>query len=174
MVKLKNGNFDDTLIRNAVIDFFSKGFNKILISNQIEKKIDLLEKDDPECGVEVEHGKWIGNFWENETYNKISGLGFSTINIPSRKEKYWLEYNNWYNKIYHNPSWLKNIFVRSNKDFTQFIVIKSEVIRDPKKLIRTSFQPNNSNEVENWLSFKCEDVDTYNLIDNQFILEIKK
>jgi hypothetical protein len=70
-----------------------------------------------------------------------------------------------------NNSIQKNVFVRSNKDFTQFIIIESDVVRNEEKLIRTKFQPNNSDEVENWLSFKREHVKTYDLIDGELILQ---
>ena len=170
MPHLKGTSFDDTLVRNAVILFFKQNFNIELISNTEDKKIDLLELNDPNFGVEVEHGKWSGDFWKNDNYSLISGLNFRTINIPARKEKYWLEYYKRYKKEVHNPSFMKNIFVRTNKDFTQYIVIRSEVIRNKEKLHRTSFQPNNSNEIENWLSFRKEDVETYNLIEGKFIL----
>ena len=61
-----------------------------------------------------------------------------------------------YKKVKHNPYWNKNLFVRTNKDFTQFILIRPTTITNPKKLVRTQFQPNNSDEVENWLSFRKE------------------
>ncbi|MDI3349604.1 hypothetical protein DCBHLPFO_00728 [Mycoplasmopsis arginini] len=61
--------------------------------------------------------------------------------------------------------------MRTNKDFTQVIVIRPETIKNPKKLVRTQFQPKNSDEVENWLSFRYEDVETYNLVDGRYLLE---
>jgi hypothetical protein len=172
MVKLKNTNFNDKPIRDAVIEFFKSHFKIILNETPPERKlIDLTGSTMTDLGVEVEHGKWEGNFWENDSYSLISKQEFRTINIPIRKEKYWMDEYKFYNKIVVNESSKKNIFVRSNKDFTQFIIIKPETIRDEKKLIRTQFQPNNSNEVENWLSFREEDVETYNLVDNKFILK---
>jgi hypothetical protein len=70
-----------------------------------------------------------------------------------------------------NPSHSKNIFVRSNKDFTQFIVVRPETVKDPDKLLKTRFQPNNSKEMEDWLSFRRENVETYNLIEGKFKIE---
>ena len=64
-----------------------------------------------------------------------------------------------------------NIFVRSNRDFTQMIVIRPETVRDPNKLNRTTFQPNNSDQVEDWMSFRREDVETYNLINGTWTLD---
>jgi hypothetical protein len=51
------------------------------------------------------------------------------------------------------------------------VVIRPETIRDTKKLVVSKFQPNNSDEVEEWMSFKREDVETYNLIDNVWVIE---
>jgi hypothetical protein len=172
MAKLKGTSFDDTLVRNAVIEFFKKRVNLKLKSNEVEKKIDLLSVDDPLLGVEVEHGKWNGNFWDVDSYSlELTGLNYRTINIPARKEKYWKDVNLYYGKEVVNPSSKKNIFVRTNKDFTQFIVIRPETIKDSKKLIRTSFQPNNSNEVEDWLSFRNENVETYDLLNGEYVLQ---
>jgi hypothetical protein len=167
MGKLWNSNFDDTLVRNEVIKFAKDVLGLKLISNEAIYKIDLLSIDDPELGVEVEHGKWNGNFWENDSYCRISNLEFSTLNMPIRKHKYWLEIV----KDKPNPSHSKNIFVRSNKDFTQFIVVRPETVKDPDKLLKTRFQPNNSKEVEDWLSFRRENVETYNLIEGKFKIE---
>ena len=172
MAKLRGASFDDTLVRNAVIEFFKIRFNIKLKSNEIEKKIDLLGIDDELLGVEVEHGKWMGNFWETDSYSlNLTGLDYRTINIPARKEKYWKDINPYYGKQVVNPSSKKNIFVRTNKNFTQFIVIRPETIRDSKKLIRTSFQPNNSDEIEDWLSFRNEHVETYDLLGGEYVLQ---
>jgi hypothetical protein len=172
MAKLRGASFDDTLVRNAVIEFFKKRFNVKLKSNEVEKKIDLLGVEDELLGVEVEHGKWNGNFWDVDSYSlNLTGLNYRTINIPIRKEKYWKDVNLYYGKEITNPSSKKNIFVRTNKDFTQFIVIRPETIRDSKKLIRTSFQPNNSNEIEDWISFRNEHVETYDLLYGEYVLQ---
>ena len=172
MAKLRGASFDDTLVRNAVIEFFKKRFNVNLKSNEVEKKIDLLGIDDELLGVEVEHGKWNGNFWNVDSYSlNLTGLSYRTINIPIRKEKYWKDVNLYYGKEIQNPSSKKNIFVRTNKDFTQFIVIRPETIRDSKKLIRTSFQPNNSDEIEDWISFRNEHVETYDLLSGEYVIQ---
>lgn len=160
--------FNDTLIRNAVIEFFKQRFKIELKHNEQHNKIDLVGVKDPELGVEVEHGKWQGDFWSNDVYSLISEQSFRTINIPARKEKYWKDNFLYYNKMKNNVSSEKNIFVRSNIDFTQFILVRPDTIRDSKKLVRTKFKPSNSNEVEDWLSFRKEDVETYNLRNGRY------
>ena len=160
--------FNDTLIRNAVIDFFKQRFRVNLKHNDIHNRIDLVGVNDPLLGVEVEHGKWNGNFWENDIYSLISEQKYRTVNIPARKEKYWKDEFLYYKKLVENKSSTKNIFVRSNVDFTQFILIRPQVIRDSKKLIRSRLKPSNTNEVEDWLSFKKEDVETYDLKNGRY------
>jgi len=166
MGKLWKTDYDDTAVREFVIKFFKEYFNVSLISNPVEKKIDLLFENNID-GVEVEHGKWNGDFWENNTYSLLSGLGFKTLNVPIRKEKYWLDVVK--GKI--NESATKNIFVRTNKDFSQVIVIRPETFRNSEKVYRSKFQPNNSREMEDWLSFKKDDVETYNFIENNWVLD---
>lgn len=168
----RNNNFNDELVRNAVSSFFTDKFKIQLNETPPELRlIDLTGVTETLLGVEVERGGWTGDFWENEKYSLISGQEFKTINIPIRKEKYWLEEYSFYGKKKENKSYDKNIFVRSNKDFTQMIVIRPEVIRNPKKVIRTEFKPNNSDEFEQWLSFKKDDVETYNLIEDVWTLD---
>lgn len=175
MGKLWFTNFDDTPVREFGIEFFQKVYNIKLISNQEKYGIDLLYGDEFNNiirelgGVELEHGKWSGNYWESETYSTLSNLGFKTLNVPIRKEKYWLNEV----KGQPNPYATKNIFFRSNKDFTQVIIIRPETFRDPNKVYKTKFQPNNSKELEEWLCFKEEDVETYNLVDGKWILNKK-
>lgn len=172
MAILKGESFDDSPVRNFVIEFFNTNFGLLLNETPQEMKvIDLTGVTETLIGVEVEGGKWNGDFWSNDAYSLISGQGFRTINIPIRKEKHWQEHPVRYRKVKHNPSFKHNIFARTNKDFTQVIIIRPETIRDPKKVLRTEFQPNNSDRVEQWLSFRREHVETYNLIDNTWVLE---
>jgi hypothetical protein len=169
---LRGTSFNDGPVRSAVIDFFSHRFDMVLNETPHEMRvIDLTGATETHIGVEVEGGGWYGDFWENEKYSLISGLPFKTINIPIRKEKYWLDEYYFYGKLKTNPTSESNIFVRSNRDFTQMIVIRPEVVRDPNKLNRTSFQPNNSDQVEDWMSFRREDVETYNLINGTWSLD---
>lgn len=167
---LKDSSFDDSLVKSKGIAFGKDVLKLNLIVHPKQRKIDLLCIDDLELGVELENGHWKGNFWENDCYCKISGLEFSTVNIPIRKEKYWKEYNKWFGKMKYNPSWKKNIFVRTNIDFTQIIVIRPEVITNPEKCYKTRFKANNCDEIEDWLSFRKEDVETYNLINGEYKL----
>lgn len=171
MRRLKNTSYDDTVVREFVIGFFRVNFGINLKSNEKIKKIDLLSVDEENFGVEVEHGKWEGDFWKNDIYSLISQVGYRTANIPDRKEKYWKDEIKYYGKIKKNHSATKNIFVRTNKDFSQILIIRPETIRNNDKLIRTKFQPKNSNEIENWLSFRREDVETYNLVEGGYVLD---
>lgn len=169
--RLSNVNYDDTAVRKKIIEFFNIMWDVELIEHPKQRKIDLLGVDDPELGVEVENGHWKGDFWTTPSYCDISAQGFSTLNIPIRKEKYWKERFMWYGKMKENPSWKKNIFVRTNDDFTQVMIIRPEVITDPTKLIYTTFQANNCDELEDWMSFKREDVEVYNLTEGKYILD---
>lgn len=170
--KLTNGeSYDDTEVRNKVIEFGKEILGLRLKHHPKQRKIDLIGIDDPELGVEVEKGGWIGDFWFTPSYCCISGLEFPTVNIPIRKEKFWKEYNMWFGKLKYNASWKKNIFVRTNKKYTQIIVIRPEVITNESKVYRTTFQANNCDEIEDWLSFKKEDVETYNLINGKYELQ---
>jgi hypothetical protein len=60
------------------------------------------------------------------------------------------------------------MFIRTNKDFTQAIVIKPTTIKNRDKILWTEFQPNNSTEVEKWMSFRQEHVDTYDLVNGKW------
>ena len=170
--KLSGTSYDDTEVRKEIIKFSREYLGLSMKQNPKQRKIDLIgRKKNPDVGVEVEKGGWKGDFWETPTYCDLTDLGVSTVNIPIRKEKYWKERFMWYGKMKVNPSWKKNIFVRTNDDFTQIMVIRPEVITDPTKLIYTTFQANNCDELEDWMSFKREDVETYNLINEEYILE---
>ena len=164
MILKTTPNYDDKVSRNFTQNIFKELFNWILIDGKY-KQIDLIKENNELVGVEVEHGHWEGDFWEDDDYSLISGLDFKTVNIPMRKEKYWLDDVNGN----PNPSALLNVFFRTNDDFTQFIIIRPEVIRDPKKAIRTRFKPNNSDEEEDWLSFRREHVETYYIINGDII-----
>ncbi len=172
MPNLRGTSFNDGPVRNAVIDFYKQKYDIQLNETPPEMRvIDLTGATQTLLGVEVERGGWNGDFWSNEKYCLISGLEFKTLNIPIRKEKYWLEEYTFYGKLKVNPSAKENVYVRSNKDFTQMIVIRPETVRNPNKVVKTTFQPNNSNEPEDWLSFKREDVETYNLINGEWKLD---
>jgi hypothetical protein len=48
------------------------------------------------------------------------------------------------------------------------LIIRPETVRNSKKLVRTKFKPSNSNEVEEWLSFRESDVETYNVKNGKY------
>lgn len=171
-IRLKNENYDDTEVRKHVIKFSREYLGLSMKQNPKQRKIDLIgRKKNPDVGVEVERGGWNGDFWETPSYCNMTDLGFSTLNIPIRKEKYWKQEIMWFGKLKENNSWDKNIFVRTNHEFTQVMVIRPETITNPEKLFRTTFQANNCDEPEDWMSFKREDVETYNLVNGKYILE---
>lgn len=163
-------NYNDTHVREFGIEFVKEKFNIDFISHPNVYKIDLISPEDETFGAEMEGGGWDGNFWDNEKYYSISGVGEPTINIPIRKAKYW------YDKINENfvPNKNKHLFIRTNKDFTQAIVIKPTTIKNRNKIIWTKFMPNNSKEVEEWMSFRKKDVDTYNLVKGRWTKQRKK
>jgi hypothetical protein len=167
MSKLKKTDYDDTLVRNFMIEMFYKTFGLKFISNPNIYKIDLIGEDDPDLGSELEHGKWSGDYWKDSTYCEKTKLGYPTLNIPYRKWAHWSQLDE-HGRI--NNRYLKNIFARTNKDFTQVIIVRSEVIRDRNKLKSTKFKPSNSNILEDWMCFKKEDVETYDLINKIFVL----
>lgn len=174
MDKLKGKtSYDDTESREKIIIFAKEVLGLNVKSNEIEKEIDLIGVDDPDFGIEVEKGGWVGDFWKNKVYSLISNLGYPTVNIPQRKEKYWKEYYPIKKKIIHNPGWNKNLFIRTNSDFSQIIVIYPEIIQT--KAVRSEFTPGRitTGKLEKWLSFREEDVNTYNLIENTYILKNK-
>ena len=65
MAKLKRTSYDDTLVREFIIKFCDEKWSMKLKSNDELYKIDLLGVDDLLLGVEVEHGKWDGNYITN-------------------------------------------------------------------------------------------------------------
>jgi len=164
-----NGNYDDTEVRNFGKIFLKEVFNLDLIDHPNNKAIDLIDKNNNQFGVELEKGGWCGDLWKNK-YSFMSGKEYRTINIPYRKLKYW--YTNFNNNL--EPNNHENWFIRTNKDFTQVILIKSDTIKDPNKIIFTEFTPNNSDIFEKFMSFKMEHVETYNLKKNKWTKQRKK
>ena len=160
-------NYDDTEVRNFAKTFINQVFNILLESHPNSKAIDLICTTDNSFGVELERGGWLGDFWEND-YSWISGKEFKTVNIPIRKSKYW--YNKTGDTLIPNKN--KHWFLRTNRDFTQVIIIKPTTIKNKDKILFTEFKPNNSEEIEKWMSFEEKNVETYNLID--YIWELQK
>lgn len=164
-----NGSYDDTEVREFSKKFLKEVFNLDLKDHPNSKAIDLIDENDNSFGVELEKGGWMGNLWEHK-YSFMSGQEFRTINIPYRKLKYW--YTNFNNNL--EPNTHNNWFIRTNKNFTQVILIKPNTIKDPNKIIFTNFKPNNSDEIEKFMSFKMEHVETYNLKKNKWTKQRKK
>jgi hypothetical protein len=163
------GGYDDSTSRNAIIKFLKETLNLEMIENPNKYGIDLLHKDDLFWGCEIEHSKnWKGHFFseENRNLNQKTDLGFKTVNIPWwRKSKYW--------NSEKNQGWDKNLFVRTNEDFSQVILIRPETFANPAKCYEAFFQTKwiTTGEPEEWRSFKREDVEVYNLINGVYILE---
>lgn len=159
----KKRNYDDSKVREFGIEFTKDVLGLILESHPNKYAIDLIEPDNYEFGVEMERGGWKGNYWEND-YSLISELPYRTVNIPIRKRKYWYKYVDGEWVVNEN----KHLFIRTNKDFTQSLLIRPEVIKDPDKIIFTQFMPNNSKEMEDWMCFKEEDIETFTLNDGNW------
>jgi hypothetical protein len=154
-IKIK---YDDTEVRQFTKQFIKDVFDLNFKSHKNLRGIDLINEEDESFGIELERGGWKGDLWVNE-YSLMSGLPERTVNIPIRKTKYWFDKK----KDVFLPNRNKHWFVRTNRDFTQVIVIKPRTIKDFSKIMFTEFKPNNSDEIEKWVSFKEEHVLTYNL-----------
>jgi hypothetical protein len=167
-----NVSFNDKPVKKFLIEFCKKNFNWELMINKQHDGIDLISVNGSCPNVETERGNWIGDFWENENYSLFLLDGnpkiyHQTVNIPYRKNHYWVEGDHykkngkfWYTETSH----LTNIFARTNYKFDQVILIKPEVIREEKKQWISGKIPNNihKNEMEYWIGFKKEDVETWN------------
>lgn len=174
-----NGDYNDEPVKLAMIEAAMDilGYPVRINEDHDGKGIDLVAIHDPTIGIEVERSKCIGNHWEDEHYSKLSKLEFRTVNMPVRKEKYWIpSYRiGWGNNkiiIDNTNSMHKNIFIRFNWDFSQAKVIYPHIIHNPEKLHRSNFKPQNGKGKEDFLSFKKEDTSTFNRQKNkQYILD---
>jgi hypothetical protein len=172
-------NYYDDPVKKAVIKFYKKTFGIKLIINPSRYDIDLITPN-KDLGVEVERSNAEGDYFSNNNYVFQSGLGHKTINIPSRKEWMWLpervyrskKNKNW-KRVRQNPNWYKNVFVRTNKDFTQLIVIRPETIT-LGKFKMSNFYCENSNKFEDFMCFERKDVEVYNLVGDKFVMEKNK
>lgn len=172
-------SYMDDPVRLAVIKICKDVFGWDLASNPKKYAIDLYFIHNSISGVEVERGGWEGDYWKQDPYTfNRNTLSFPTLNMPYRKEHHFyldLEWLNDYGniKVSHTPGFEQNVFIRTNKDFTQFILVKSETIRDKTKMHRSFFEVELGQKGgEHWLCFKREDVDTYNLINGVWVLSI--
>jgi hypothetical protein len=164
-------DYEDKVVKGYAIDSSLDllGYEIEINPDNDGKGIDLRAKHNHNIGVEVERGHWVGDFWEDDYYSNLSALGFQTVNMPKRKEKYYLPYyhvGKGKNKILvdNREKQDKVIFERWNWDGSQVILVFADVVRNPEKLQRSVFVPNNNEEKkpEKWLSFKREDVVTMN------------
>jgi len=172
---LKNESFDDNDVKNKILEISKDllGFETKINNEDDGKGIDLVAVHDELIGIEVERGGFVHDLWEDKQYGWLSGFEHPTVNIPDRKIKYWMEYYDFFQNgnITYNPSYDKNIFVRTNFFFTQFIVIRPETIRDSNKAIYKRFKASNNSKEEGWLTFRKNYVETYNIIDGKIVLE---
>jgi hypothetical protein len=173
------GTYDDKPVKGFMISGATDilGFEVEENPDSDGKGIDCRAKHDHSIGIEIERGEWIGNFWEDLYYSWLSKLEFQTVNMPKRKEKYYLpSYTVGYGEnkktIDNRDKMNKVIFVRWNWDGSQAIVVYPETVHDSTKLQRSKFPPKNNEEKkeEKFLSFKKEDSVTMNKqIDGKFV-----
>ena len=161
--------YDDTEVREFAIEFIKEVLKLDFESHKNLRGIDLINKENESFGIELERGGWKGDLWVNP-YSLMTGLNERTINIPIRKMKYWYDKKNGVYLSNKN----KHLFVRTKRDFTQVIVIKPRTIKNKDKILFTEFKPNNSNEIESWMSFREQHVQTYNLKNKKWTLKRKK
>ena len=170
-------SFEDTPIKKAVIIFYKMKFSIDLMINPKQRKIDLIFVSDHTYGVECERGGWTGNYWEHVDSINKGGLMFRTVQFQNRKEKYFYPtmdiLTDWGNVYTHRePNYLKNDFVRSNNDFTQMIIVRSETVRTKSHRAWWKTKGVTTGDIEEWLCFRREDVETYNLVNGEWILDL--
>ena len=170
--------FDDSYVKEQMIIILKNLFNWYLYINPDEMGVDLLSVDGT-FGVELEHGGWDDNFWGNEYYSRKSKeLDYPHVNMPERKDK-WYKPNYWVNletdkskkpifKLKDNPTYKNNIYVRTNRQLTQMIIIRPETVfagKFEKKMIYT----NNSGKYEPFRCFQRHDVETIDLVNGNWV-----
>jgi len=124
---------------------------------------DLRAKHDHSIVIEVERAWVIGNYWKSEYHKYLSNLGYATVNMPHRKEKYYLKYYNFYGeRIDNRDKYNKVIFIRWNWDGSQANIIYANVVLEGK-WERSLFIPKNNQDdaadnkgPEKWLCFAKE------------------
>jgi len=180
-------NFKDLPVRLAVIHFAKEalGYNVISNSND-DYKIDLISENGDCPDIECERSNCTTeDYWTNKNYsqflhNATPSIKFKTLNFQGRKEHYWQEGDHYYTRGKHaGKFWytehnhLTNLFVRTTFNFTQFMVIRPEVIRDESKVLRAWKQPTtiHKNEPEPWLGFRYQDVETWNFKNGIYSLD---
>ncbi len=145
-----------------------------LVSNSFTYMIDLNFVSHPKyVGAEIEEGQWVGNFWNEYLYSNFLRDGnpkieHKTVNIPPRKQHYWINGDHYYengNFWYKETDAESNVYVRTNMDVTQIIIVYPEVILDRKKVV---YSLKKSKKIttgyeELWTGIRPEDCETWNL-----------
>lgn len=166
-------NTDDIIGRMAGIEALKQIHNWDLISNPKKYKIDLLHKN-KKGGVDVEEGKWLGRYHEQDFFNfNQYTLDEPTGNFPIRKEKYFNEYydsitDNGNLKTHHHPDYKDNALMRFNGEINEFFFAdyKTYVDTPPLKgawIPKTVYKVDRyGNKVmEYWLAWRLCDLDFY-------------
>ena len=149
------GSFEDLPIKLYAIKVAP-----LLLGYEIEinpdsngKGIDLRAKHDHSIGIEVERGWWIGDFWKDMYYSLMAkSLNFQTLNMPGRKEKYYLPFyyyrddNEEIVEVDNRDKMNKVIFIRFNWDGSQANIVYADIVHNPEKLFKDEFRPKNNKD----------------------------
>jgi hypothetical protein len=139
--------------------------------------IDMKFVNDPDKGLELEHGGWnTDDFWTDPYCDLFfDELGYSSVNLPHRKFKYPTEDKLW--RKDKNGKWEQfpnlakkeeTLFVRTNKKLNNYIVIPASLILEGKFVIKERYVQN-SGKIEKFMCFKREDVLSYKEIDGKIV-----
>lgn len=168
---------DDLKHRLKVIDALKQIKNWNLYSNEYKYMIDLVFTDhELYSGLEIEEGQWEGNFWDVFGYSNFLRDGYpkiehKTVNIPPRKLHFWINGPHYYTKgrfideyWYTETNAERNVFVRTNLDVTQLIIVYPDVILNDRKVVRSLKKSKNitTGYPELWTGIKPEDCETFN------------
>jgi hypothetical protein len=170
--------YDDSYVKEQMIIILKILFGWDLYINPDEMGVDLLSVDGT-FGVELEHGGWNHKFWSDMYYShKSKELDYPHVNMPRRKKKWYEEYYSvnlepdrnkkpdWIRK--HNPTFKNNIFIRTNKQLTQMIIIRPETVFEGK-FEEKMIYAHNSGKYEPFRCFKREDVETLDLENGNWV-----
>jgi hypothetical protein len=170
--------YDDSYVKNQMIIILKILFNWDLYINPDDMGVDLLSVDGT-FGVELEHGGWDNNFWEDEHYSRKSKeLDYPHVNMPERKDK-WYKPTYWVNlepdktkkpifKQKDNPTYKNNIYIRTNRQLTQMIIIRPKTVFEGK-FEKKMIYAHNSGKYEPFRCFQRSDVETLDLVNGNWI-----
>ena len=173
---MKDGSsisFNDEKHRQKVINALKMVKDWDLISNPYTYMIDLnFSIPEKYKAVEIEEGQWEGNFWDVYVYSNFLRDGNpivtnKTVNIPPRKQHYWINGEHYWNNgayWYTETDAEHNVFVRTNIDVTQLIIVYPDVILNDRKVVRSLKKSKNitTGDSELWTGVKPEDCETFN------------